>query len=83
MTPFVSALLAALRGRADPEPDPLARHIIDPVGPRPCWHCGAPTRYVEVNFEAPLCPGACTDEKDAAYWVALAESFRRDPRDDW
>lgn len=46
--------------------------------PRPCWHCGQPTRFLEVNFEAPLCPGACTEAKEAEYWQALSEGYHRD-----
>jgi hypothetical protein len=46
--------------------------------PRPCWHCSAPTRFLEINFEAPLCPGACTEAKEADYWRALSEGVRRD-----
>lgn len=46
--------------------------------PRPCWHCEQPTRFLEVNFEAPLCPGACTEAKEAEYWQALSEEHRRD-----
>jgi len=49
------------------------------VGPRrPCWHCGQPTRFVEVAFEAPLHPGACEEAKDREYWDALAEQHRQD-----
>ena len=38
--------------------------------PRPCWNCGAATNYVEVHFEAPLCPGICTDTKWTQYLYA-------------
>jgi endogenous inhibitor of DNA gyrase (YacG/DUF329 family) len=41
-----------------------------PHGPRPCWHCGRPTCWVELSFEAPLCPGPCTDVKWTEYWLA-------------
>lgn len=43
---------------------------------RPCWHCEHPTRFLEVNFEAPLCPGACTEAKEEEYWHALADLHR-------
>ncbi|GJF04992.1 hypothetical protein [Pseudonocardia sp. D17] len=43
---------------------------------RPCWHCGQPTRYVEINFEAPLHPGPCADQKEIEYWRATAEDHR-------
>lgn len=39
--------------------------------PGPCWHCAAPTFYVEISFEAHLCPGACADAKWEDYRIAL------------
>jgi hypothetical protein len=41
--------------------------------PRPCWNCGDETHYVEIHFEAPLCPGRCTDVK----WAEYDEENRR------
>lgn len=35
--------------------------------PRACWHCGEPTDQVELHFEAPLHPGACTAAKWREY----------------
>jgi hypothetical protein len=35
-----------------------------------CWHCGRLTRFIEINFEAYLCPGDCTAAKWAAFQVA-------------
>ena len=26
---------------------------------RPCWCCGEPTEFVEINYEAPLCSEEC------------------------
>lgn len=37
---------------------------------RPCWHCGKPTPWIEINFETNLCPGACNDAKTAEWWEA-------------
>lgn len=34
---------------------------------RPCWHCSRPTHWVELAFEAPLCPGPCTAFKWREY----------------
>lgn len=34
-----------------------------------CWVCGRPTLWVELNFEAYLCPGKCTDLKWEEYAV--------------
>ncbi len=47
---------------------------------RPCWHCGEPTHFVEIHFEAPLCPGRCTDVKWEEY---LAEQRRLGPPSPW
>ena len=37
--------------------------------PRPCWQCGKPTPWLEVNFEAPTCIG-CVDGAWIAYNAA-------------
>jgi hypothetical protein len=36
----------------------------------PCWHCGTPTRWLDLAFEAPLCPGRCSDAKAREYAAA-------------
>lgn len=36
----------------------------------PCWDCGEPTCFIEINFEAALHPGACEARKDAEFWAA-------------
>ena len=30
---------------------------------QPCWHCGKRTFWLELSFEAPLHPGACSNAK--------------------
>lgn len=27
--------------------------------PHPCFHCGRPTRWVEINYQGPLCSLDC------------------------
>jgi hypothetical protein len=39
--------------------------------PASCWHCGRPTHWVEINYEARLHRGRCTREKDAEFHAAL------------
>lgn len=63
--------------------DALMRRYADRTGrflpdqpERPCWHCGEPTTFVEINFEAPLHPGPCTDQKEVEYWQATAADHR-------
>lgn len=36
----------------------------------PCWHCGRPTQWVELNFEAHLCSEECVDAKWKEYFEA-------------
>jgi hypothetical protein len=38
----------------------------------PCLHCGRLTRWIELSFEAWLCPGPCSD----ALWADYAEASR-------
>ena len=42
-------------------------HSVAAQAPENCWHCGKPTVWVEINFEAHLCLGACTDAKWREY----------------
>lgn len=46
----------------------LKNHIWMPE-PDCCIECGQPTHYAELSFEAPLCPGACTEK----WWRQLQE----------
>jgi hypothetical protein len=39
----------------------------------PCWHCGKPTHWVDLDFEAPLCFGECSRAK----WREYLEACRR------
>ena len=41
--------------------------------PKPCWHCGEPTVFVEISFEANLCSEECVDAK----WKEYEEAERR------
>jgi hypothetical protein len=43
---------------------------------KPCWICGKPTTWVELNFQAWVCTGACTDEAWRRYWEADREIDR-------
>lgn len=36
----------------------------------PCWHCEAPTHWLDLAFEVPLCPGRCHDVKWREYAAA-------------
>lgn len=36
-----------------------------------CWCCGQQMNWVEINYEAWLCPGACTVTKDREFRKAL------------
>lgn len=77
-----SALVAALTFRREKaEVERTGRFILIPTGeePRPCWHCGRPSRWLELNFEAPLHPGACSDAKDVEWWTALAAQRHAQP----
>lgn len=42
-----------------------------------CWHCGNKTRWVEINFEAPLCSDECVAAKWREWARASRESARR------
>ena len=41
--------------------------------PKPCWHCGEPTVFVEISFEAAM----CSDECNVAKWKEYEEAERR------
>lgn len=39
---------------------------------KPCWHCGEPTTWVDLDFEAPLHPGRCSEAKwDEYAWADM------------
>jgi len=42
----------------------------------PCWNCGTPTRWYEVNYEAPLCSEECVAQKDKEYHKALRKTSK-------
>lgn len=42
--------------------------------PRPCWQCGRRCWWVEINFEAVIHRGACTDRA----WTIYQEALRYD-----
>lgn len=58
-------------GRATPD---TTDHI-EGMTERPCWHCGRPTHWLELNFGTSLCPGDCTDAK----WAEFDEYNRTHP----
>jgi len=39
----------------------------------PCWNCGTPTAYVDLDFEGHLCSEACRDVKWDEYFQALRQ----------
>lgn len=39
----------------------------------PCWRCGRPTRWCELNFEAHTCSPDCNDDAWRVYFRALGE----------
>lgn len=39
-----------------------------------CIVCRQPTTWTEINFEAAMCPGVCTEQMDRNYWKALREA---------
>lgn len=49
--------------------------VADDFGP--CWDCGEPTCFVEINFEAWLHPGDCEANKDREYWAAVYATRQR------
>lgn len=54
----------------------LSNSFILSMLPAPCWVCGTLTRYIEIGFEAPTCPGICDWAATEAYFMALRD---RDP----
>lgn len=40
----------------------------------PCWVCKTPTPWIELSFEAHLCPGECNDIAWRDYFKALKSS---------
>lgn len=54
-------------------------HSIANKVPGKCWHCGKPTVWIEINFEAPLCLGACTDAKWKEYQEVNNERLPKMP----
>ena len=34
-----------------------------------CWHCGQPTKWISINFQAFLCSTECADAKWHEYQV--------------
>lgn len=46
----------------------------------PCWNCGEPTRWYEINYEAPLCSEECVAQKDREYQKALRINPRGVPK---
>lgn len=46
-----------------------------------CWHCGAPTQFIEINYEAHLCSEECEQAKDEEINEAC-KRFSRDKRFD-
>lgn len=49
------------------------KHVTKVPTSGPCWHCGAETQWVEINFQAYLCSKACNDAK----WDEYAKAFRK------
>ena len=44
-----------------------------------CWHCGQPTTWVDIDFEARLHPGPCSERKwDEYRWAEMAAYLRSD-----
>lgn len=39
---------------------------------RPCFICGEPTIFIEMDYECPLHPGPCEREMDRQFWKASA-----------
>lgn len=44
---------------------------------QPCWHCGEPTKWLELSFEVALHPGPCTNAKWRQFVASLPEDERR------
>lgn len=53
-------------------------HHITSEHEKPCWRCGNPTRFIDIDFQAHLCPGACTEAKTEEFFDAVAGLSRRD-----
>lgn len=44
---------------------------------KPCWICGQPTTWVELNFQTWVCVGVCTERAWQKYWEANREIEKR------
>lgn len=42
----------------------------------PCAVCEVPTKFREVGFEAPMCPGRCTSLVETQFWADQAREVR-------
>ncbi len=50
---------------------------------RDCWHCGQPTTWIDVDFEAALHPGRCSEAKwDEYRWAEMRASWEAH-KDHW
>lgn len=38
---------------------------------QPCWHCGQPTQFISIDFQAYIHPQVCADAKWAEFEQAL------------
>lgn len=44
---------------------------------QPCWHCRQPTTWIDLDFEAALHPGECSETKwDEYTWDTLFVKLR-------
>lgn len=46
--------------------------IIKAGGSYPCWHCGQPTSFADIDFGAPICSEECSRAKNDEFWEACS-----------
>ena len=44
--------------------------IIRVNGNSPCWNCGQPTSFADIDFGAPICSEECSKAKNDEFWEA-------------
>jgi len=63
---------------SDKHPNPKHLREVEPGviycegEPTPCWNCGSPTNFWDLDFQAPLCSEECLKVRYEEYLKALA-----------
>ncbi len=48
----------------------VAPSIIMVSGSSPCWNCGQPTSFADIDFGAPICSEECSKAKNKEFFEA-------------